>query len=280
MCNAWNHSANCGCGFGGDTGGGGFAGPAVTWDAYNDPLPLTFLTNCWWCGAEVFFHRAYNGGCALFDDLGPPWPVYSCWKEYRHDLGCRSRIDNDLLQRGFNGRNYVPRRRALTRPVTDDHRVDLKGFVQDNHFLYGPSKVRQLKASSRASSPSLIRVDVTDGRSHALPIYLPLEIARRVHDYAIARVTGKWLQRCSRWILLAKTLELIATKKDWRGHFRAFDIPDVIACRYCGMPFSPTDKWGIDPELRFECTQCAAARGPLSPDAFAALCSRISERSS
>ncbi|MDV2081078.1 hypothetical protein [Marinobacter xestospongiae] len=48
---------------------------------------ITFKTDCWWCGDEVYFHRDESGGSVLFDKLGPPWPIHPCWdkySEYRH----------------------------------------------------------------------------------------------------------------------------------------------------------------------------------------------------
>ena len=45
---------------------------------------ITFLAKCWWCGQYVYFHRnGDNGGCALFDELGYPWPLHHCWEEHR-----------------------------------------------------------------------------------------------------------------------------------------------------------------------------------------------------
>jgi len=35
---------------------------------------------CWDCGELVFFYRSPNGGCVLFDSLGPPWPVHPCFE--------------------------------------------------------------------------------------------------------------------------------------------------------------------------------------------------------
>lgn len=46
---------------------------------------ITFFTSCWWCGDDVYFHRNENGGCVLFDELGVPWPVHSCWNENKHE---------------------------------------------------------------------------------------------------------------------------------------------------------------------------------------------------
>jgi hypothetical protein len=46
------------------------------------PWPVTFSTQCWWCGDIVFYHTNGYGDCVLLDELGPPWPVHHCWDEY------------------------------------------------------------------------------------------------------------------------------------------------------------------------------------------------------
>ncbi|MEW8342226.1 MAG: hypothetical protein AB2708_20455 [Candidatus Thiodiazotropha taylori] len=43
----------------------------------------TFSTKCWWCGEAVYFHRNNNGGCVLFESLGKPWPIHSCWEQHK-----------------------------------------------------------------------------------------------------------------------------------------------------------------------------------------------------
>jgi len=85
MCNAWNHSAGCGCGFGGDTGGGGWAAPPVPlrgtrsiW-RYRDEN-FCRPTSCPICGAAVYFVR-HNGGSVWFDELGPPWLKHGCFDD-------------------------------------------------------------------------------------------------------------------------------------------------------------------------------------------------------
>lgn len=42
----------------------------------------TFLTPCWWCEETVFYHSNGNGDSVLFDSLGWPWKVHSCWTDY------------------------------------------------------------------------------------------------------------------------------------------------------------------------------------------------------
>jgi hypothetical protein len=95
MCNAWNHPADCNCGWGGDGhfGGGGFGGygggggstfrstfdgevfefPFVTYPSYVNPN-----ARCPVCGADVYFYQYPYGGRVFFDDLGPPWPKHPC----------------------------------------------------------------------------------------------------------------------------------------------------------------------------------------------------------
>ena len=87
MCNAWNHSALCRCGFGGEghlgrSPGGYFGGydlrtPAgrarVYTDSHVDPN-----ARCPVCDAHVFFYQSPYGGRVYFDALGWPWPKHPC----------------------------------------------------------------------------------------------------------------------------------------------------------------------------------------------------------
>lgn len=56
----------------------------------------SFKTNCWSCGESVFFYRNENGGCALFDQLGGPWPIHPCWEQYKKE---RSSIINTIIEK-------------------------------------------------------------------------------------------------------------------------------------------------------------------------------------
>jgi hypothetical protein len=95
MCNAWNHSPGCQCGWGGDghlgrrtTGnsysswgidailrdyGGQAARERVYTDSYVNPN-----ARCPVCGAQVFFYQSPYGGRVYFDELGRPWPKHPC----------------------------------------------------------------------------------------------------------------------------------------------------------------------------------------------------------
>jgi hypothetical protein len=88
MCNAWNHSPECTCGWGGnghlgrrDSG----SGPNID-TRYSWVPPITQTRNsytipnaaCPVCGAAVYFYQSSNGGRVFFDELGPPWPKHPC----------------------------------------------------------------------------------------------------------------------------------------------------------------------------------------------------------
>jgi hypothetical protein len=92
MCNAWNHPADCNCGWGGDGNFGGFGGyggggggfrtthdgqvfefPFVTYPSYVNPN-----ARCPVCGCAVYYYQSPYGGRVFFDDLGPPWPKHPC----------------------------------------------------------------------------------------------------------------------------------------------------------------------------------------------------------
>ncbi len=120
MCNAWNHPADCNCGWGGDGnfggfggyggGGGGYGGwrirddgqvfefPFITYPSYVNPN-----ARCPVCGAEVYFYQSPYGGRVFFDDLGPPWPKHPC-------------TDNPVVQHHFSSAESRARFLISTKP--------------------------------------------------------------------------------------------------------------------------------------------------------------------
>jgi hypothetical protein len=93
-CNAWNHPADCNCGWGGQGHGSG-GGNAFA--AINENKLIAFYADYWTynrcgnyesytnpnarcpvCGAVVFFYQSAYGGRVFFDELGPPWPKHPC----------------------------------------------------------------------------------------------------------------------------------------------------------------------------------------------------------
>jgi hypothetical protein len=103
MCNAWQHSWDCTCGFGGSGSGGlriynlntinnfihdsRVVGKAkFTYRERYGSLKIedakTYPRKCWWCNTSVFHHTNGYGDTVLFDSLGKPWLVHSCWSQY------------------------------------------------------------------------------------------------------------------------------------------------------------------------------------------------------
>ena len=93
MCNAWHHSYDCDCGWGGPGHKGSSAGwggssyrpsgnysstPSytnvfTTYHSYVNPN-----ARCPVCREPVFFYQSPHGGKVFFDELGPPWPKHPC----------------------------------------------------------------------------------------------------------------------------------------------------------------------------------------------------------
>ena len=85
MCNAWNHPANCRCGFGGEGHAGRTSLGAGSHYFHGVPRILRAYESyvnpnarCPVCGAAVFFYQSPDGGRVFFDELGPPWPKHPC----------------------------------------------------------------------------------------------------------------------------------------------------------------------------------------------------------
>lgn len=99
MCNAYNHSWDCPCGFGGDTGGGGGGrsyGTIRNFVSVSDVLERPVSggwvkdkratvesyvnpnAHCPVCGELVYFYRSPYDGRVFFDELGWPWPKHGC----------------------------------------------------------------------------------------------------------------------------------------------------------------------------------------------------------
>lgn len=90
MCNAYQHTSTCTCGFGGE----GHRGRREHGDL---PVALETLSAHWRsadsfvnpnaqcpaCGAPVYFYASPDGGRVFFDELGPPWPKHPCTDDGR-----------------------------------------------------------------------------------------------------------------------------------------------------------------------------------------------------
>jgi len=87
MCNAWNHSSDCRCGWGGEDHAGRRVGSFTFSSSFAQPVHPTFRSldsytrpnsRCPVCRASVFFYQSPNGGKVYFDELGGDWPKHPC----------------------------------------------------------------------------------------------------------------------------------------------------------------------------------------------------------
>jgi hypothetical protein len=92
MCNAWNHSPGCTCGWGGD----GHLGQSYGGNSYTHTRSSVMHMTSWHkaagtydsyinrnaycpvCGDSVIFYQSPYGGRVFFDHLGWPWPKHPC----------------------------------------------------------------------------------------------------------------------------------------------------------------------------------------------------------
>lgn len=106
------------------------------WDINNLDSPLTYPTTCWWCGTDVFFHTNGNGDAVLFDSLGWPWQIHSCWEDNREDRSSAiSNIESSLEDDSYDGIYYE----SKGSEVASSFRKKLfqvNGFIADNYALY------------------------------------------------------------------------------------------------------------------------------------------------
>ncbi|WP_432697191.1 hypothetical protein ACQUQP_02260 [Marinobacterium sp. YM272] len=122
--------------------------------------PLTIRTNCWFCGDIVYFYRADNGGMALFDNLGKPWPLHPCWNTYsKYRNSYLNKLNETLKKHSLSNRrgdyDFVSRGIGIEKPSTkiflksiDHHALDTatKGIVDllNNYKVY-PKETIPLK---------------------------------------------------------------------------------------------------------------------------------------
>lgn len=270
MCNAWNHHPDCTCGWGGEghlgiRGTGSYPAESRSWSISDTEKPLTHSTTCWWCGAEVFFHRDENGGCVLFDFLGPPWPIHDCWEDHARRHSISSGVESEMRVLGFNGTSYKFKGVSQTKPESEEMELMISGFVADNHYFYQETTVSHLRSHTRADTLNLVKVEVAV-RDKLYPFLIPETKASEIPDYSFIEVRGKWQQRGGRWFLLATALRTIKPGIR-RGRF-AEQLTIEEVCCICGIQIVQGTSWGLDSEGRQECSICGGMRGKMTREAF------------
>lgn len=140
-CNAWNHSENCRCGWGGDGHLGqrtiftSLVQPSISFKTYRELL-LGFTNpnaKCPECGDPVFFYSSPHGGRIFFDELGPPWPKHPCTDRGRRiTLTSINSSEPALISKVFNS-GWLPFLCQDIRSVRGEKSIfELTGLLQNS----------------------------------------------------------------------------------------------------------------------------------------------------
>lgn len=217
-------------------------------------LPLAYSTRCWWCNDPVYFYRGDDGGCALFDSLGYPWPLHRCWREYREQS--LTRVANELSSLRFDGRRYYQERLKLSKSIGEDS-ISITGFV-DRH-----GSTSQLSFSSgRGSITSQFRelriVPDTDPSVY-YSLLVPTSCFDELPVYSLHKIEGRWKKHGGRWhCFLANFRRLHAGGR--ADKIICALVTELKNCFYCGSDLSDGTLWGFDTEFRAECRNCGLSR--------------------
>jgi hypothetical protein len=266
MCNAYGHSRSCNCGFGGDTGGGGTPHQHVIakirgsgWRISTLRSRLTHPTKCWWCQKAVYFHRDENGGCALFDALGWPWPVHGCWTKHREEQRAHaiSGYEKELRAFGFDGITYRSRATPVLAPLLSRERPTLHGFIVRT------VPTDPLLAGRAGTGAELHWVEV-EMASALYRVVFPARVAALVRPHQICSVDAQWLRRERKWHLLARSITVRRKAQGKDTTMAGWTLPDAPSCTSCQRGIVPDTAWGLHPENGFECDACGTERASLS----------------
>lgn len=174
-CNAWNHSANCDCGW----GGGNNSSPPVnyasgiSWSLHSN-LNYSSYTNpnakCPVCGASVFFYQSPYGGRVFFDELGPPWPKHPCTdnSDYRKStypvFGNLSHGSEVYYKKRASSKDWLPvfiKRLEITGEKTIIHVDKSKSFSPFEVIIYNGHMNSQAPMLWRFYDTSLLVVEIS-----------------------------------------------------------------------------------------------------------------------
>jgi hypothetical protein len=200
MCNAWNHSRDCNCGWGGvghlgprdNFGRDGWVG--IKFKTYREVLigATTPNARCPVCGAKVFFYQSPFGGRVFFDELGPPWQKHPCTSKIRQsmavirivvEVGIGTRLPPPVLRDG-----WMPFLCEILKSVATESDIQkLEGwldgerktfYVKGNQFSEGAPfflkkegdlwYVSTLAGDSKNVEPKTIRAFVFESELHNL----------------------------------------------------------------------------------------------------------------
>ena len=170
---------------------------------------ITFKTDCWWCGDEVYFHRDEDGGSVLFDKLGPPWPVHPCWDEYREDRHLA--IEQALIKQSetisISGQENIETKKVVG---------EQKALVIEGMLLGSLPTVKISLQSDRQYSGYVTDV-VVDCAGEIYRIYGEERIRELIYSYSIVRFSCSVTKRGNGYVLFAEAAEPLSPVEEVAG---------------------------------------------------------------
>ncbi len=234
MCNAWNHYDGCTCGFGGDghLGGGHGGGSGTgTYPIFFDFGPslldlaaelgysVCFPTICRYCGNLIYLFASPEGGFAIFDSLGIPWPKHECWGIHRDATNYTSLS----LVCSPSYRFPIPKHTNLFSRKTGR----VKGvvvFKKDQHsfpglskfFIYDGRALFEIYASSSIEIGHFVEGELELRSGHSFlnrPVYFPEEaVAKELNKRE--KIASKIVRQANVWKLQSDIQILKTTSSD------------------------------------------------------------------
>jgi hypothetical protein len=173
MCNAWNHSPSCTCGWGGEgtlSGGRGFSEHGNWLTKYSDLVRIRYRqearafvnpnAKCPICKTGVYFYQSPEGGRVFFDQLGKPWPKHPC------TLNVAKAVEK--VEPISGGRNELKPSEWLPFICTAIHPAPLVGvgvFVLEGLYDHGELKLFCRENGLSVRAPYLIKKSDESGKN-------------------------------------------------------------------------------------------------------------------
>ncbi|QDT62388.1 hypothetical protein SV7mr_49360 [Stieleria bergensis] len=224
--------------------------------------PLTYSTKCFWCKTEVYFYRDENGGCALFDSLGSPWPIHSCWREHQQTVMWR--VSRELAGHRFDGQQYFQDRTKLSKAIGSDL-LSVTGFVDRLASQSDTTFASSRKTVSGAFCE--IRLVPADDASVYYELFVPADSIQSFPRYSLHDVQAAYRKHGGRWRCFVTAFKrLHAAGRADRTVKDIVRLPDE--CFYCGEFVSGDSAWGFDTSYRLECSACGGRRQDLVAEEY------------
>jgi len=146
--------------------------------------PVTYQTQCWRCGATVFYHTNGNNDHVLFDRIGWPWEIHSCWSEHVGDQrrGLRE-IEHRLNLAEYDGRNYHVSNQQWGTVEGDE--ISGIGFVTDINIAPAPITISD-EPDSMPCCETVLKRD-----EYYYRLLFPFRYARFLRNYSIVKFRAK-----------------------------------------------------------------------------------------